>query len=214
MWILFQLCSIKTYAGRPIWAPHVWEKKSRFRAHLNAGSGPTVFGTIKIGMSEENSVDKNQQKAQICHVMEQELCFQKTTDSGCPYSSASPGSHSAALTWVHQNRASPFASDFYRRRGYRREFRSEGHFYPFSSQKKPRFASDFLRRGNRASWGLKKSLDFSGSGKSRRRNRRESRDFGALRPLLKWVFWGFLCRESVHVPIWAHFSKRSFVCIL
>ena len=43
-----------------------------------------------------------------------------------------------------------------------------------------RFASDFLRRGNRTSWGLKKSRDFSGSGKNRRRNRRESRDFGAL----------------------------------
>ena len=82
---------------------------------------------------------------------------------------------------VHQNRASPFASDFYRRRGYRREFRSEDHCYQFSSQKKSRFASGFLRRGNRASWGLKKSRDFSGSGKNRRRNRRESRDFGALR---------------------------------
>ena len=45
-------------------------------------------------------------------------------------------------TWVHQNRASPFASDFYRRRGYRNEFRSEDHFYPFSLQKKSRFASD------------------------------------------------------------------------
>ena len=33
------------------------------------------------------------------------------------------------VTWVHQNRASPFASDFHRRRGYRREFRSEDHFY-------------------------------------------------------------------------------------
>ena len=53
-------------------------------------------------------------------------------------------------------------------------------FYPVSSQKKSRFASDFLRRGNRASWGLKKSRDFSGSGENRRRNRRESRDFGAL----------------------------------
>ena len=84
--------------------------------------------------------------------------------------------------WVHQNRASLFASDFYRRRGYRREFRSEDPFYPFSSQKKSRFASDFLRRGNRAPWGLKKSRGFSGSGKNRRRNRRESRDFGALRP--------------------------------
>ena len=29
-------------------------------------------------------------------------------------------------------------------------------FYPFYSQKKSRFASDFPRRGNRASWGLKK----------------------------------------------------------
>ena len=69
---------------------------------------------------------------------------------------------------MHQNRASPFASDFYRRRGYRRELRSEDHLYPFSSQKKSRFASDFLRRGNRASWGLAKSRDFSGSGKIRK----------------------------------------------
>ena len=82
---------------------------------------------------------------------------------------------------LHQNRASPLASDFYRRRGYRRKFRSEDHFYPFSSQKKSRFASDFLCRGNRASWGLEKSRDFWGSGKNRRRSRRESRDFGALR---------------------------------
>ena len=69
---------------------------------------------------------------------------------------------------MHQNRASLSASDFYRRRGCRKEFRSEDHFYPFSSQKKPRFASDFLRRGNRASWSLKKSRDFLGSGKSGR----------------------------------------------
>ena len=81
---------------------------------------------------------------------------------------------------MHQNRASPFASEFYRRRGYRREFRSEDHFYPFSSQKKSRFASDFLRRGNRASWGFKKSRGFSVSGNNRRLNRRKSRDFGAL----------------------------------
>ena len=67
---------------------------------------------------------------------------------------------------VHQNRASPFASDnhFYRRPGYRREFRNEDHFYLFSSQKKSWFASE----GHRASWGLKKSRDFSGSGKNRR----------------------------------------------
>ena len=82
---------------------------------------------------------------------------------------------------MHQNRASPFASDFYSRRGYRREFRSEDRFSPFSSQKKSRFASDFLHRENRASWGLKKSRDFPGGGKNRRRSRRESRDFGALR---------------------------------
>ena len=65
-------------------------------------------------------------------------------------------------------------------------------FTPFSSQKESRFASDFLRRGNRASWGLKKSRDFSGSGKNRRRSRRESRDFGALRFSLTFVrlmFW-------------------------
>ena len=86
-------------------------------------------------------------------------------------------------TWVHQNRASPFASDFYRRewyRCYRRKFRSEDHFYPVSSQRKSRIASDFLRRGNRASWGLKKSRDFWGSGKNRRRSRRESRDFALI----------------------------------
>ena len=44
---------------------------------------------------------------------------------------------------MHQNRASPFASDFHRKRGYRRELRSKDHFYSFSSQKKSRFASDF-----------------------------------------------------------------------
>ena len=87
---------------------------------------------------------------------------------------------SSLLGWVHQNRASPFASDFYLRPGYRREFRGENHLYPFFIAEKSGFASDFLRRGNRASWGLKKSRDFSGSGKNRRRNCRESRDFGAL----------------------------------
>ena len=64
---------------------------------------------------------------------------------------------------MHQNRASPFASDFYRRRGYRREFRSEGHFYPFSWQKTSQFASDVLCRGNRASWGLKNRAIFWGA---------------------------------------------------
>ena len=64
---------------------------------------------------------------------------------------------------MHQNRASPFASDFYCRRGYRKEFRSEDHVSPFSSQKKSRFASDFLRGGNRASWGLKNRAIFWGA---------------------------------------------------
>ena len=97
---------------------------------------------------------------------------------------------------MHQNRASLFASDFCRRRGYRREFRSEDHFYQFASQKKSRFASDFLRRGNRASWGLKKSRDFSASGNNRSRNRRESRDFGALSTGVCWTFqgwWPYAC---------------------
>ena len=84
------------------------------------------------------------------------------------------------MCFLHQNRASPFASHFYRRRAYRREFCSEDHFYPFSSQKKSRFASDFLRKGNCAFWGPKKSRDSLGSGENRRRSRRESRDFGAL----------------------------------
>ena len=38
----------------------------------------------------------------------------------------------------------------------------------------------FLRRGNRASWGLKNRAILRGSGENRRRNRRGSRDFGAL----------------------------------
>ena len=48
--------------------------------------------------------------------------------------------------------ASPFANDFYRGRGYCTKLRSEDIFYLFSSQKKSRFASDLLRRGNRASF--------------------------------------------------------------
>ena len=57
------------------------------------------------------------------------------------------------------NRALPFASNFYRR-GYRREFRGEDHFYPFLSQKISWFASDSLHRSNRASLGLKRSRGF------------------------------------------------------
>ena len=110
---------------------------------------------------------------------------------------------------MHQNRASLFASDFYRRRGYRREFRSEDHFYPFSSQKKSRFASDFLRRGNRASWGLKKSRDFLGSGKNRRRSRRESLDFGALRCRCAACESLLQCHEHVAVGQYISVSIKS-----
>ena len=100
---------------------------------------------------------------------------------------------------MHQNRASPFASDFYRCRGCRREFRSEDHFYPFSSQKKSRFASDFLRRGNRAASGLKKSRDVLGSGIKRRRSRREPRDFGALRLAIIVT-----CRINIYIYTYIH----------
>ena len=80
---------------------------------------------------------------------------------------------------MHQNRTSPFASDFHRRRGYRREFGSEDHFYRF------------LRRRNRGSLAIffaeeiahlgAPSPSIWGSGRNRHRSRRESRDFGALR---------------------------------
>ena len=48
----------------------------------------------------------------------------------------------------------------------------------------------FLRRRNRASCSLKKSCDCWGSGKIRRRSRRESCDFGALKliPFLPFLF--------------------------
>ena len=82
--------------------------------------------------------------------------------------------------WVHQNRASPFASAFRRRLRYRREFRNGNQICPFQSQRTWEFASDLRRRGNRTSWGLKNRAILRGSGKNRRRNRRESRDFGAL----------------------------------
>ena len=52
----------------------------------------------------------------------------------------------------------------------------------FSSQKKSRFASDFLRRGNRTSCGLTRVARFFQERlRNRHRNRRGSRDFGALR---------------------------------
>ena len=60
---------------------------------------------------------------------------------------------------AHRHSLAIFTAD----EGYRREFRSEDYFYPFSSQKKSRFASVFLRRGNRASWGLKNRAIFWGA---------------------------------------------------
>ena len=79
-----------------------------------------------------------------------------------------------------KSRASPFASDFYRRRGYRREFRSEDHFTCFHRRKNRGSLAVFFAE-EIAHLGASKSRDFSGSGKNRRRNHRESRDFGALR---------------------------------
>ena len=80
---------------------------------------------------------------------------------------------------MHQNRRSLaiFTAD----EGIARNSAARIIFTRFHRRKESRFASDFLRRGNRASWGLEKSRDFSGSGKNRRRSRKESRDFGALR---------------------------------
>ena len=58
---------------------------------------------------------------------------------------------------MHQNRASPFASDFYRRRGYRREFRNEDHF------------SHFLRTRNRGSLAIFFAEEIAHLGASKNR---------------------------------------------
>ena len=44
---------------------------------------------------------------------------------------------------MHQNHASPFASDFYRRRGYHRELRSEDHFSHFRKRNRGSLAIFF-----------------------------------------------------------------------
>ena len=80
---------------------------------------------------------------------------------------------------MHQNRASPLASDSCRRRGYRRECRSEDHFTHFLCRRNRGSLAIFFAE-EIAHLGASKNRDFLGSGRNRRRSRRESRDFGAL----------------------------------
>ena len=117
---------------------------------------------------------------------------------------------------MHQNRASPFASDFCRRLRYRREFRSGNQIWPLKSQRKSPFASDFLRRGNRASWGLKNRAILRGSGENRRRNRRGSRDFGALRyqTSLEHIVWADKKSAGHHVQLWFNSQTLSPILLL
>ena len=72
---------------------------------------------------------------------------------------------------MHQNRASPFTSDFYRRLGYRRA--------PVESQRQSPPASDYDRK-EVAHLGTLKIAILQGAVKNRRCNRRGSHDFGAL----------------------------------
>ena len=72
-------------------------------------------------------------------------------------------------------------ASFYRRRGYRREFRSEDHFFTRFHRRRNRGSLPIFFSEEVAHLGASKSRDFSGSRKNRRCNRKESRDFGALR---------------------------------
>ena len=72
----------------------------------------------------------------------------------------------------------------------------------------------FHRRRNRGSLavffaeeiahlGASKSRDFSGSGKNRRRNRRESRDFGALSPArVRYIVACEKCTKGARTSVW------------
>ena len=64
------------------------------------------------------------------------------------------------LSWVHQNRASPFASDFHRRLGYHRDSRNGNQFCLFESQRDSPFASDFWSQGDRTSLRAKRLKKF------------------------------------------------------
>ena len=65
-------------------------------------------------------------------------------------------------TWEHQNRASPFASDFHHRLRYRREFRNGNQLCPFQSQRKSPFACDFWSQAKSRILGPKKIARFCG----------------------------------------------------
>ena len=184
-------------------------KRWKIARRLLAKQGPRLWGTVAEYRFESTVSEERTPLSSAANSVSSartSVSSRLHTNNRLTPNSVSP----KELTWVHQNRASPFASDFYRRRGYRREFHSEDHFYLFSSQKKSRFASDFLCRGNRASWGLKKSRDFSGSGKNRRRNRGASRDFGALRNSLSSVFETVL-PETVFGPFPRLGASNKFI---
>ena len=81
----------------------------------------------------------------------------------------------------------------------------------------------FLRRRNRGSLAIffaeeiahlgarKKSRDFLGSGQNRRRSRRESYDFGALR--VRWlnrILTGFSGLSECSLPLSKHMISRDF----
>ena len=81
---------------------------------------------------------------------------------------------------MHQNRASPFASDFLAQTRVSQGILQRGSFLPvFIAEEiavRLRFSS--LRKSRIL--GPQKSRDLPGGSKNRRRSRRESRDFGAL----------------------------------
>ena len=82
---------------------------------------------------------------------------------------------------MHQNRASPFASGFSPQTRVLRGFLQWESVLPGSiSRENHRSLVICNRKENRTCWGLDTSSDFARSHENRRRNRRESHDFGAL----------------------------------
>ena len=63
---------------------------------------------------------------------------------------------------MHQNRASPFASDFRRRLRYRREFRSGNQICPFESQRENRRSLEIFFAEEIAHLGALKIARFCG----------------------------------------------------
>ena len=75
---VYGIFSLPICAGRWFVGPRFFEKMGRFGAHLRPGSGPTLFRTVKIDISEEACGNNRRgQKSQIAHLMGQELCFVK-----------------------------------------------------------------------------------------------------------------------------------------